>query len=305
MPLHHYVPLSVISEFASAESWKVVRASRKEKARIARLDAEAIKRVDKRKWPICIYEKDKHRLTRKPAEKVCSQIGLYRVPNYNYRENRALIRRSLENSLFDGKPLFENFDEFLRLGDIPVDLDMIERVQIGEIDGKFAGLLPLLRNGQQLNDEQISIILRFVAFARFRTPTWRRVYFSKAYGEPVARLKQSLEAQRPVALMFDVQRWASLGELISLIDDLVYNMAIVLSCDQHLNVLRNAGARILILHTEGSAPFITCDNPARPYHTDRIRRMLSEPLPPGFQDGKSQIVYPISPKSCLLISSNP
>ena len=79
MARHHFVPLSVISNFASPDAWRLVRHSSRKV--VKRLDQQALARGNKRNWPICIYEKDKRELSRTIAEKVCSQVGLYAIGN--------------------------------------------------------------------------------------------------------------------------------------------------------------------------------------------------------------------------------
>lgn len=137
--------------------------------------------------------------------------------------------------------------------------------------------------------------------SRFRTPTWRRIYFPEAYGQQLGRLRHKVELWYQAAKNFDKEWSISLKTLNSAVDIHLYNLAMVLSCSNNDAL---AGARIIVLHAKEVFPFVTCDNPVRPYYPDRIRRMFTEPLP-GFLDPRVQIVYPIDPKTCLLISSNP
>ena len=71
-----------------------------------------------------------------------------------------------------------------------------------------------------------------------------------------------------------------------------------------MTALEQAGARVAVLHATGDIPFVTCDNPARPYYPDRVRRIVREPLP-GFADQRTEITYPIAPTCCVKVTSNP
>jgi len=296
--------MSILSSFACSESWKVVPASDEIKARIGLADLNTIKQGQKRHWPICVYEKDSHKLTRKPAGKVCSQTGLYGILNYDDVLTRALIRFNIEVNNPDTDLEIRDFREFMHFGEKPLDPDLIERLRIGEIDNEFGALLPLLRNNQQLNQEQILVILRFVAFARFRTPTWRRVYFPELYARRLALFKQALMFLNESVRKFENQWGINIDTLNKAIDDHLYHIAMVEYSSKQFNPLQAfLEPKILVLHSKESLSFITCDNPGRPYHPDYLRMMYSDPLP-GFADQKSQIVYALDPKRCLMISSN-
>lgn len=245
MSRHHYIPVSVLSRFASIEAWKVVSASREVKDRIAQIDSETIASARQRNWPLCVYEKENRRFTRKLVKQVCSQAGFYGVLDYNDTLTRAMIRSLLQADLLDPRSSIGSFDEFMKLGQEPLDPELIERTRIGEIDEKFARVLPLLRDGQRLNDDQIAIVQRFVAFARFRTPVWRRIYYPEAYDRQLKRLKQKIHLLSQSAEDFDKEWGISLQTLNGAIDHHFYHMAMVISCSNNhaLN-----GAKILVLH---------------------------------------------------------
>jgi hypothetical protein len=293
--------MSIIKEFASPEAWRVVHASSEEKARIARADQEIMAYGKPHNWPICVYEKDVKKLTRKPARQVCSQVNLYTVIDDDSKLTRAVIRYTLQanGSIAGSEP--KNFKDFLALGDKPLDRDLIEQRQISAIDNEFGKLLPLLRGGQSLNEEQVAVVLRFITFARFRTPTWRRVYLPEFNMSPLEKYKTHI-----VGLFRSVkdrgQAWKKdLDTLNAAFDNYFYQMTMTNACSKHIDGLRRAGAKIVVLHADKTTPFITCDNPARPYFSDKLRRILLEPLP-SVLNAKVQITYPIGPTACLSIS---
>lgn len=305
MTRHHYIPVNILSTFTSKEAYQVVSVSPEIKKRIASTDAKVISGGQTRNWPLVVYEKDKQKLTRKLIGQTCSETGLYGVVDPNDRFTRALIRFNLE---FDDKSRsfkLNSFDEFMRLGDTPLDPDLIESFYVGAIDREFASLLPAIRTHRPLSDEQIHVILRFIAFARFRTPTWQRVYFPELSGRSFSNYKNVIMglASRTKSKLYG--KWGiNLETLSNVIDEHFYHMAVTEYSSRETNALiHNVETKIVIAYTKGEASFVTCDNPCRPYRPDRIRRMFNEPLP-GFKDPKTQMLYPVSPSSCIVISTN-
>jgi hypothetical protein len=194
-------------------------------------------------------------------------------------------------------------DDLIRLGEIPFDPDMIEKAQVGEIDASFAQLLPALRMRQEISDEHVKIILRFIIFSRFRTPTWRRVYYPETYERTQRHLKNFLIKDWNKSQNKKLSTKSQ--EIINTaFDNILYQMAIVQACNQQIDILSRIDAKVIVLHETGITPFVTCDNPSRPYFPDRIHRIISEPLP-GLGREKSQITYPIDPKTCILVTDNP
>ena len=303
MTLHHYVPVSVISNFASAEAWRLVNASDKVRAKIASIDAKNMTSGNRRKFPICVYDKISRTSARKLAKDVCSQQNLYKVVKCDDKAARDLLYSVM--NLFTHERFRDKSLAFASRDGKTLDPEFIEKIPVGYMDGRFAGLFPRLVDGQELNDDEAFFLLQFLAFARFRTPVWRRVYFPQAWDGPIAKFKRRINKERYKARLLLEINWAnSLGILENIADGYFYNMSILLGCNRDINAFRSVGAKILVLHTKASMPFVTCDNPARPYYPDRIRGMLSDDAP-GVADSKAQIVYPIEPKCCLLVSSNP
>ncbi len=305
MARHHYIPISILSTFASTDAWRAVDASSDVKSRIANNDRETILYGQQRNWPVCVYEKDRHRLTRKPIGKVFSQAGLYQVPDYNDRLTRAFVHFNLLFNHPDDPLQIPGFDEFMQLGDEPLDPELIEQVNVGEIDREFARLLPALRNGKRLTEDQISTVLRFVAFSRFRTPIWREVYLPETFGRTLFPYRQAIIQLCRNAKNYEEKWGLSFDGIMKAIDDHIYHMALVEYSSKEFNALSSMrDPKVTVLHSRSSLRFVTCDNPSRPYYPDRVRRMFAEQLP-GFADPRVQVVYPIDPNSCLLITSNP
>ena len=177
MPRHHFVPISVLYNYATPDAWRLVRAPRHVLERIASADSITIAQGQKRNWPVCVYDKQAHKATRKRLGQICSQARLYAVPDLNDKLTRALIRSILGEDYQDS--LYGSFDleRFLQLGEKPLNSEQIERAHVGQLDAQFARLLPILRGGSDIDGDQLAILLRFIAFSRFRTPIWRKVYF--------------------------------------------------------------------------------------------------------------------------------
>src|SRR6266511_4649929 len=97
MTRHHFVPLSIITTFASDQVWRVVKAAPEIQARIAMADKAVVANSQKSScWPICVYQKDRKRVIRKLAKDVCSAPNLYGVLDYKDHLIRALIRYNLQ-----------------------------------------------------------------------------------------------------------------------------------------------------------------------------------------------------------------
>lgn len=188
MPRHHFIPLSIITTFASSEAWRVVNQPDDIRKKIAKNDKKVLKTGQKRNWPVCVFDKDKKELIRKLAGKVCSRANLYGVIDYEDQLIRAMIRYFLSSKDI---PL-KDMDDFLRLGKDPLDSELIEKIHVGKIDNEFAKLLPLLKSEYQINETKIHWIYQFVTLARFRTPTWHRVYYPEAFEKTQKNLKNFL-----------------------------------------------------------------------------------------------------------------
>ena len=298
MTKHHFVPVSIISTFASDQAWRVVNAAPDTRARIANVDKEVMANGQKKRcWPICVYQKDRKRMTRMEARDVCSMPNLYSVLDQNEQLIRALIRYILEDD-----PAPTSLDELLRLGERPLDPDMIENTHVGGLDGGFASILPALRAGQQINDMQINTIRRFITFARFRTPVWQRIHYPVAFEKKQRQLKEIILRNWNESQINKLTN-KSLEAINAAFDNNLYQIAIIQACKLETNALSRINAKILVLHRNGPTPFVTCDNPARPYFPDRIRRIDMEAIP-GMGNARSQLTFPIDPNTCLLISSN-
>ena len=300
MTKHHFVPVSIISAFASDQAWQLVKEAEDIQKRIANSDRAVMsKKNKKRLWPICVYEKSSKRMIRMKAEDVCSMPNLYSVPDPNDQVTRALIRFILEENTS-----LKNLDELFLLGEKPLDTDMIESAQVAELDHSFASILPALKTGQQISDSQIKIICRFVIFARFRTPTWRRVHYPESFERKQKQLKDSIMQNYWIERRLNKPSDRSLEAINAAFDNNFYQMAMIQACNRESNVLSRINAKVLVLHRKGSIPFVTCDNSARPYFPDRIQQIDVDGIP-GMGDPRSQLTFPIDPNTCLLVSSNP
>ena len=298
MTKHHFVPVSILSTFASDQAWRIVNAAPEIRARIVETDKKVMaNQQKKRRWPICVYEKNRKRITRMEAKDVCSMPNLYGVLDQNEQLIRALMRYVLEDN-----PAPTTLDELLRLGERPLDPNMIENTHVRDLDGSFASILPALRTGQQISDIQIDTIRRFITFARFRTPIWQRVHYPVAFEKKQRQLKEIILRSWNESHIRKITN-KSLEAINAAFDNNLYQMAIIQASKLESNALSRINAKILVLHRNGPTPFVTCDNPARPYFPDRIRRIGMEAIP-GMGNTRSQLTFPIDPNTCLLISGN-
>lgn len=309
MPRHHYIPVSVLRTFASRDAWKVVKAPGDIKRKIALSDKNSINHGPVRNWPVVVYEKGTKRLTRKVIGQVCSAPQLYRVPDYNDQLIRAIVRLNLREDPYARIPGF-NFEALMKLGTEPLDPEWIERKSIAKLDGNFALLLPSLNRGHPLTNEQITTLVRFVVFARFRTPLWRRRYFQEKYGHRVRSFKEQVQFLSKMGDLPEESR-ASLERFKAVIDEHAYHVAMMRHSDNSFDPMAameqskaKVKIKVKVLHSTSSVPFVTCDNPARPYKPNRLQEIFDRRVP-GLEHPRVHILYPISPLRCIVISSNP
>jgi len=229
---------------------------------------------------------------------------LYKVPDYDDQLIRGIVRLNLREDIDEDLRGF-NFEALMKLGVEPLDSEWIERTAIGNLDRDFGRLLPLLRDAQPISSEQIAIVLRFVAFARFRIPLWRRRYFSERHSGLVRSLKEQIDhISQIVKNDLPEEFRESLVRLNRDMDEHVYHMAMMRYASNGFDALSAmVKPRVKVLHTLPSVPFVTCDNPARPHKPTQLRKIFDRGLP-GIGDPRVHMLYPISPLDCIVISSD-
>lgn len=301
MPRHHYLPISILAEFVSADAWRLVDRGRLTKEKIALVDSIVIQNEIKRKYPLCVVDKVSNRITRRVAKDVCSQTALYNIHSHKDQITRGLTRYLLNIRLDPRDGIPPTFNYLMNLGKDPIDPDSIEVFYTSRLDAQFASILPKLRSGGILEKDEVDIVFRYVTFARFRTPAWKRVYYPEAYRR-VSELLQPLFSK--ISLQdLHLPNGNNLQKPSDIMDANLYQMAIIEAAEGQFNSLRQLDVKLKVLRTTGRVPFITCDNAARPYLPDRIRRIPTEPLP-GLKNPRVQITYPISKTTCILVSSD-
>jgi hypothetical protein len=303
MATHHFIPASILSLFGCFDAWKLVEAKQEIRMKIKNIDKSAIQNGLKRKFPLCVYDKRSRRLARRIVDKVCCKVNLYKIPDYREKLTRAIVRLNLNLKFYENQDI--DLEHFMKLGEDPLDSELIEKNYIGNIDNEFGRIIPALINGDELSDNQISTLLQFVAFSRFRTPQWKTHYFPEMHQRVIAPLKQKIIALCQNAKQYE-DRWGfSFAEIEEIIDEHFYHMALVEYSRKTENMLSYmTDPKMIIVHSKNRSLFIACDNPARPFNPKRLDSMAFDPLP-GFIDPDVQMVYPISPFCCIQVSSNP
>jgi len=300
--------VSVLRSFASAEAWKIVNASADIKRRISFADRLTMGNSQARDWPVVVYDKGTKTVTRKKIGDVCSVPRLYQVPDYADQLVRAIVRLNLREDPYTLIRGF-NFEALLKLGLEPLDPEWIERKSIAKLDSNFARLLPLLSQGQPFDRKQVTTLLRFIVFARYRTPLWRRQYFQEQYRHRIRSIEKQIRYLSKIAKEdLPEELRSSLDRFNEIINQHVYHVAMMRHSDNAfdpMSAIEEAGVKIKvrILHSSAATPFITCDNPARPYKPDQLRQIFDSRIP-GLKELGVHILYPISPLSCVVISSN-
>jgi hypothetical protein len=230
------------------------------------------------------------------------------------RDNNDVLIRSLLKSFLrpnfpegeDPYPRPIDLEDFMRKGHVPISPDVIERTSIGKIDREFAQLLLPLTTKQLLTKGQLSVLLRFVAFARFRTPSWRRQYFPELYDRQLLVFKDKIEIISRLAKQNLAEGLgASFDGVPKAVEEHFYHVAMMEFSSERFDPLSAmVEPKVKVLHTAQYIPFVTCDNPSRPYDPKRPDKIFDGFLP-GFRDRRVQILYPVSPQTCITVSSSP
>jgi len=193
----------------------------------------------------------------------------------------------------------------MNLGEDPLDPELIERTAIGNLDRDFAQVLPKLRDGTDIDYKEQVSVRRFIAFMRFRGPLFRRRYFDEMHGRLVESVRQQIELISEMLLADSYNEFShTLRNFNEDIDAHVYHMMLIRYATGFDPLSELVKPKMRVLHTPDEVPFVTCDNPSRPYHSKRVKNIEDSRLP-GFKDPQVQILFPVSPQSCVILSSNP
>jgi uncharacterized protein DUF4238 len=255
-----------------------------------------------RNWPVIVYRKSARRVTRSTIGKTCSAAELYRIPDYKEQLIRGIVRLNLREDL-SIEPGF-NFAALMNLGEEHLDPELIERTAIGKLDSDFAQVLPRLRDGRDIDEQEQTSVRRFIAFMRFRGPLFRRRYFKEMHGRLVESLRQQIKLISEMLLADSYDEFSNaLRNFNEDIDAHVYHIMLIRYATGFDPLSELVRPKMRVLHTSDEVPFVTCDNPSRPYHSKRVKNIEDSRLP-GFKDPQVQMLFPVSPHSCVVLSSN-
>ena len=256
-----------------------------------------------RNWPVIVYRKSARRVTRSTIGKTCSAAELYKIPGYGEQLTRGIVRLNLREDLSIQSGF--NFAALMNLGEEPLDPELIERTAIGTLDRDFAHVLPKLRDGRDIDYQEQASVRRFIAFMRFRSPLFRHRYFGEMHGRLVALVRQQIKLLSEMLRADSYDAFSdALRDLNEDIDAHVYHIMLIRYATGFDPMSEIVKPKMRVLHTSDALPFVTCDNPSRPYHSKRIKNIQDSRLP-GFKDPQVQILFPVSPQSCMVLSSNP
>ena len=269
---------------------------------MAENDSHVLQRPGSRSWPLCVLDKSTGRIERRILADVCSNTGFYSLPEYEDPVLRGIVRHSLQFVEEPDAFLPLTDSELAELGKEPLEKDEIEKLDIAPMDGRFARLVDPLRAGEVLSREELDTLFKFVALARYRTPTWRTVYYPEMYAKVHAKLRNRSPFDNRLPWTGpSIEEEASFDMEIA---KSLYQLALVQSCLRDRDALARANAKVVVLHSVGHSRFVASDNPARPYFHSDIHTLPTQQLP-GIGNPNTQAVYPLAPDTCLLISTSP
>lgn len=294
MRLHHYVPVSVLASFGTEDAASVVRTSPTQRNDIRNRDRAVLAGTNKREYPLIVYNLRRGRYDRKLARTVCCQRDLYGLEDRDDPLYRALMRYQF---LGEGKNV-RSAEDFIRLGQTPLDSQTLESGDIGRIDGEFAGILALIHRDEILDARCLALVRRFITLAHLRTPAYREFRYPRVF-QSFMRAFGALQSDPRLDEYFGRQ----LMSFYTRIERELYAVSMVTAVANGQSALEQLGAKVVVLQRFGDVGFVTCDNPARPYRHDRVRAMRRG-YEPALTLPTTWITYPISPDRCILVCTD-
>jgi Protein of unknown function (DUF4238) len=291
MANHHYIPLAIIKNFASNEAWKLVERTPETRLKVRELDEQRLKNGASKEWPVCVFDKQKHKLYRTSAGKVCSAQNFYSAPKLA-NLNEATIARDFIRDIAQTSSGLPNQD--------PLDPEYIEPYT-AEVDSAFAVVTRRLLAGTTIGDKDIDTVLRFIILSRVRTPIWRRVYLPAMITRQMGAYETGITqlSERRI-LTLDQNDYVQTIKKIA--PSLMPYIAIVVRARKEADALKRLDAKVRVFCTDGITPFVTCDNPVRPYIPGRERHLAAERDHPGMAQPGVQMIFPISPTMCIVVA---
>lgn len=194
------------------------------------------------------------------------------------------------------------FQDFLALGEEPLDPQLVENFGLGSMDSEFAVIANMLMNCEELSQDELDTLYHFVTTLRTRTPNWKLHEFAKVQAEArgmwdhfLAEIQQWIDESRGL--------WpGSIDTLLEARDQLVYLIGLHHRSNCERSVLMRKGASVHLLTRQKSGPqFVLSDNPVRPFHFAAPQR-IGYAAVPGLKEKSACISLPLSPDICLNIS---
>lgn len=302
---HHYVPVFVLKEFASADALPFLPEDALS-ARDAYLRALA-PGGNVRERPILVAEKlpGGVRLVVRPARRCCVARHLYSVPDPSDPVRRGVVLAHLARplGLQLGRP--ENDGALVQwakdLAKLNLDRTCIEDFVNRNIDSPMSAVARRIKAGDTLPNGWKNVIGRFLYFALVRTPHFHarnRVGIEHTTAglilsyPPFPVHPRHLEVAREF-LAHHHSVHCEMGYQLLLADN---------ASPTRRPQFTHADYRIQFLRTApGGVPFITCDNPARPLNKLRPQGAYKRTVP-GFREATTAVIYPISPSLAVAVT---
>ncbi len=309
MANHHHQPAHLLSQWACADAFKLVRGQPEV---VAAHDALLLRNASKRrKWPICVQRKDPERALpegrrwgRSTPEHTCCREGLYAFPRPETDAERGLAWLMFQMSDADRTGV-----QARSIGDL-VDLasrfddrhaERAEKALADRVDTPVATVLEIIRGGGRPTARQRGILATFLTLAHLRGPVWLR----GDYPEMLEAALRKRRAEFVEGLSRSMTR-ADAAVLVDLMDAVqrrvMFAVAVGKLAASSWDVLRKVDPRFTVLEAAGSTRFVFADNPARAWDPSRPHA-LATLARIGMKRRSARITFPISPRHCLVVRS--
>jgi hypothetical protein len=297
--MQHYVPVSILRQFAAPEAWKLVPPIAQENTRFQ--DERVLNGDNHREWPVCHFTLQ-GRYSRRIIKKVFAEKGLYSIRVPVGRLDRAMIHLALR-VLHDGRlDSVQDTAQFFKLEEQALDPDVVESTHLSRLDNDFAKLADQIRSGAPVSRDQFAILLKLVTLQRFRTPGWKDCHFPDAIKRLQAHMEHSTR---------DFEATFGSSPTLGLPQDVFYaqlyrhlhQLTIMKFTTDPMDYLLTAGVKATLLIPAGEVPFICSDNPMRPYCAARPKRIRYD-RPLGIEKPGIAALLPLGPKHCLRFEVN-
>jgi hypothetical protein len=300
---HHFVPQCVLRRFACADAWQLLPSPRTERQRehVARRYAARAKGSSRGNEPLCVFHKSTGRLETKAVRDTCCAPDFYRPVLSSDPARRHLFAAHLPyfTGGYDEPPNLAELREIGKSEEQRAGDDPIEKHANGALDNDCGRLIHEIEAHRELDEARIRRAIRFLFFAHYRTPAWKNHHWRQMELQVRGIFERDLR--------LGVNNFAEHGYSVDeLVDNLVANMYLyqIVHRSTHPDfVPPDIVFHVRVFEAHADIGFVTCDNPGRAFVPEELDDISGGRLP-GSIDSEAILAVPVSPRQCIVASTN-